>query len=102
MAAAIDRRRVRPEGPSPLLPAPDAVVCLFPGEGAGRVSRPEMGGTIMDGMRDLGVPSTLDLVQRSINALVQKRRLEGLKPVDELRYRNLCELQERLLDRQAS
>lgn len=56
----------------------------------------------MDGMGDLDVPNTLDLVQRSIDVLSRKRRIEGLKPVEETRYRNLCELQERLLDRRAS
>lgn len=51
---------------------------------------------------DLGVPSALELAQRTLNVLSRKRRSEGLTPVEEVRYRNLCELEERLLDSLAS
>ena len=56
----------------------------------------------MDSRRDVGVPPALVLVQRSLQALNHKRRVEGLTPVEEVRYRNLCELEEKLLDGLAS
>lgn len=51
---------------------------------------------------DVTDPAALDLVQRSLSALTRKRRAEGLKPVEELRYRNLREIQDALLGRAAS
>ena len=51
---------------------------------------------------DFGVPSALDLVRRTLNILNQKLRADGLNPVEEVRYRNLSELEARLLDRRAS
>ena len=56
----------------------------------------------MDGTREHDVPTTLELVQRTLGELSRKSRIEGLKPVEELGYRNLCELQEQLLDGLAS
>ncbi|HAM02863.1 MAG TPA: hypothetical protein DCQ30_11670 [Acidimicrobiaceae bacterium] len=61
-----------------------------------------MGGTVMGATTDTGGPKALDLVQQSLNRLVQKRRTEGLKPVEEIRYRNLRALQDTLLGREAS
>lgn len=55
----------------------------------------------MDGTREPGI-TTLELVQRTLAALSQKRRTEGLRPVEQVRYRNLCELEEQLLDGLAS
>ncbi len=56
----------------------------------------------MGATTDTGGPKALDLVQQSLNRLVQKRRTEGLKPVEEIRYRNLRALQDTLLGREAS
>lgn len=56
----------------------------------------------MDTTADLGFPSALELVQRSLEQLRRKRRTEGLRPVDEVRYRNLLELQNALFEREAS
>lgn len=49
----------------------------------------------------VGDASTLELVQQSLEALNRKRRVEGLKPVEEVRYRNLREVQDALLGREA-
>jgi len=56
----------------------------------------------MGATTDAGGPKTLDLVQKSLDALVQKRRTVGLKPVEEVRYRNLQAIQDTLLGREAS
>jgi hypothetical protein len=61
-----------------------------------------MGGTVMGATTDAGGPKTLDLVRRSLDALVQKRRTVGLKPVEEIRYRNLQAIQDTLRGREAS
>lgn len=56
----------------------------------------------MDGRTQIGFPTALDLVQRSLEDLRRKRRLEGLGPVEDVRYRNLLELEDALLGRAAS
>lgn len=56
-------------------------------------------------MDDLGhpeLPSVDESVRRSLEALTRKRRLSGLRPVEEVRYRNLMELRDVLLSREAS
>ena len=56
----------------------------------------------MGATTDGGEPRTLELVQRSLDALVQKRRTVGLKPVEEIRYRNLQAIRDTLRGREAS
>lgn len=51
---------------------------------------------------DIDDPAAIDLVQRNLTALREKRRTQGLKPVEEVRYHNLCEILYPLLHRQAS
>ena len=56
----------------------------------------------MDTRADVGFASAIELVQRSLEQLRRRRRTEGLRPVDEVRYRNLLELQDALYEREAS
>lgn len=56
----------------------------------------------MDGIGESGLPSALELIQRNLDALNLRRRAEGLRQVDEVRYSNLRELQDALLGREAS
>lgn len=64
--------------------------------------RPERGGSIVRSTTDIDDPAAIDLVQRNLTALREKRRTQGLKPVEEVRYHNLCEILYPLLHRQAS
>lgn len=56
----------------------------------------------MEGTTEHELPSALELIQRNLDALKLKRRAQGLRSVEEMRYSNLRELQDALLGREAS